>query len=191
MLDTGREHHGHHGTCRPLLLDTALLHYDVSGKGADADVLAVIDLRDMEDKIIPADKKRRAVALVTAVLLTVLGLLALGMLHAYLGEVKKLAEEDLLAAEQKMLRLVKIVLWVGGLSLVGMGGWFWRLGRRINLAGCFPVPGMKVVRNTRLRTGGKARALANLAQAVALLCVVAGTVGMWYVYRLAAAVLRQ
>ena len=145
----------------------------------------------MKDEIIPADKKYRRLALVTAVLLTVLGLLALGMLHAYLGEVKKLAKEDLREAEEKMFRLVKIVLWVGGLSLVGMGGWFWRLGRRINLAGRFPVPGMKVVKDTRVRTGSEARALANLAQAVTLLCVVAGTVGMWYVYRLAAAVLGQ
>jgi len=42
-----------------------------------------------------------------------------------------------------------------------------------------------------VRTGARARTLANLSQVTALLCVVAGTVGMWYVYRLAAAVLGQ
>jgi hypothetical protein len=49
---------------------------------------------------------------------------------------------------------------------------------------------MKVIKDTRVRTGAKARALANLAQAAALLCVVAGTVGMWYLHRLAVALLR-
>jgi hypothetical protein len=145
----------------------------------------------MEDEIVPADKRHRRLTLVTAGLLTLLGLLALGMLPAYLGGIRKLAEEDLWAAEEKALRLVAIVLWVGGLSLVVMGAWFWRLGRRINLADRFPPPGMKVIKDTRVRTGAKARAVANLAQATALVCVVAGTVGAWYLYRLAAALLRH
>jgi len=144
----------------------------------------------MEDEIIPGDKRQRRLALVTALLLTFLGLLALGILCGYLGEIRRLAQEDLRAAEEKALRLTAIVLWVGGLSLVGMGAWFWRLGRRINLADRFPPPGMKVIKDTRVRTGAKARALANLAQAAALLCVVAGTVGMWYLHRLAVALLR-
>lgn len=145
----------------------------------------------MDDQIIPADKKYRRLALATAVLLTILGLLALWMLHGHLAAIKKLHQENPRAAEEKALRLAVIVLCVGGLSLVGVGGWFWRLGRRINLAGRFPPPGMKVINDTRVRSGSKARALANLSQAAALLCVVAGTVGMWYLYRLAAAGLGQ
>jgi len=145
----------------------------------------------MEDEIIPGDKRHRRLTLVAALLLSFLGLLAMGILCGYLGEIQKLAREDLQAAEQKALRLTAIILWIGGLSLVGMGAWFWRLGRRINLAGRFPPPGMKVIKDTRVRSGAKARALANLAEAAALLCVVAGTIGMWYLHRLAAAVLRQ
>ena len=38
---------------------------------------------------------------------------------------------------------------------------------------------------------GRMMHLANLAQAAALLCVVAGTVGMWYLYRLAVALLER
>jgi len=145
----------------------------------------------MADEIIPGDKRHRRLTLVAALLLSLLGLLALGILCGYLGEIQKLAREDLRAAEQQALRLTAIVLWIGGLSLVGMGAWFWRLGRRINLAGRFPPPGMKVIKDTRVRSGAQARALANLAEAAALLCVVAGTIGMWYLHRLVAAVLRQ
>ena len=143
----------------------------------------------MEDEIVPADKNHRRLALVAAAFLTVLGLVALGILHRHLGEIRELAKDNPRAAEEKVLRLAATVLWVGGLSLVGMGAWFWRLGRRINLAGRYPPPGMKVVKHTRVRSGARARTLANLSQVAALLCVVAGTVGMWYLYRLAAAVL--
>ena len=145
----------------------------------------------MEDEIVPADKNHRRLALVTALLLTILGLVALGILHGYLGKIQELAKDNPRAAEEKVLRLATTVLWIGGLGLVGMGAWFWRLGRRINLAGRYPPPGMKVVKQTRVRTGARARTLANLSQLTALLCVVAGTVGTWYVYRLAAAVLEQ
>ena len=148
----------------------------------------------MEYEIVPADKKHRSLARITAVLLTILGLLALGLLYGHLGKIEKRAEENPRAAEeaeQQVLRLAATALWVGGLSLVGMGAWFWRLGRRINRAGRFPPPGMKVIRDTRVRTGAEARTLANLAQAATLLCIVAGTVGMWYFYRLAAAVLQR
>jgi hypothetical protein len=144
----------------------------------------------MEDEIIPGDKRQRRLTLVTALLSLLLGLLALTILCRYLGEIRSLAQDDLQAAEEKVLRLAAIVLGLGGLCLVGMGVWFWWLGRRVNLANRFPPPGMKVIKDTRVRTGAKARAVANLAQVVALLCVIAGTVGMWYVYRAAAALLR-
>ena len=145
----------------------------------------------MQDRIILADKRHRRLAALAAVLVTVVGLLAMGILYAHLGKIEKLAEEDPRAAEEKVLFLGAIVFWAGGLSLVGMGGWFWWLGRRINLGGRFPPPGMKVIKDTRVRMGAQARALANLAQVAALLCVVAGTVGVWYLQRLAVAVLRD
>lgn len=149
------------------------------------------DLRTMEDEIIPADKRHRRLALVAGVLMALVGLLLLAILYGHLHEIRKLATGNRPAAEQKLLGLAKVVGWAGGLSLAGMGVWFWRLGRRINRSARFPPPGMKVIRDTRLRTGASARARANLAQAVALLCVVAGTVGMWYVYRSVVAALSQ
>lgn len=146
----------------------------------------------MEEEIVPADKRHRRLALVTAVLITLVGVLLLGILYGYLGQIKRdMAEKDRRTAEGELLRLTAAVNWIGGLSFVGMGAWFWRLGRRINRSGRFPPPGAKVIRDTRVRTGAKARELASLAQAAALLCVLAGTAGMWYLYRLVVAVLRQ
>lgn len=145
----------------------------------------------MEDQIVPADKKLRKLVLVAAVLVAAVGLPVLAVLHGYLREIENQAQRNPQAAVQKAICLTAIVAWVGGLGFVGAGLRLFRLGRRINRADRFPPPGMKVIKNTPVRTGAKARALANLAQVAALLCVVVGTVGMCYLYRLAVTVLQQ
>lgn len=141
-------------------------------------------------EIVPADKRLRRWAILVAVLLTAAGLVVIGVLHGQLQELDKQAAENLQAAKETAIRLTAIVAWVGGLGFVGMGAWFWWLGRHINRADRFPPPGMKVIKDTSVRTGSKARTLANLAQLAALLCVVVGTIGMWYLYQLAVTVSR-
>ena len=143
----------------------------------------------MEDQIVPADKRQRALAAVAAALLSVVAVAVLIVVDRRFDRIKELSEEDLPAAATAMLRFTTVVAWIGGLGFVGMGAWFWRLGRRINLAERFPPPGMRVIKDTPVRTGARARMTANLAQVSALACVVAGTVGMWYLYRVAASVL--
>jgi len=140
-------------------------------------------------EIIPADKRQRRLAMLAAVVVSVAGVAMIFVLRGYLGELEGLAKEHPHEAARKALRLTGIVAVVGGLSFVGAGWWLWRLGRRINLSGRFPPPGAKVVRDTRVRTGGQARAVANLAQLAAFGCIVAGTIGTWYLYRLAVEVL--
>lgn len=145
----------------------------------------------MEHEIVPADKRQRRLTIVAVVLLFLGGLVGLAGLRWHLGRLEQLVEEHPRQAVEKALRLVGVFAWVGGLSFLGAGAWLWRLGRRINRAGRFPPPGMKVVRDTRVRTAAGARTVASLAEVAALVCVVAGTLGMWYVYRLAVTLLRQ
>ena len=140
---------------------------------------------NVEREIVPADKRLRRWTILTAVLLTAAGLVVIGLLHGQLQAIEKQAAENLPAAKETAICLTTILAWSGGLGFVGMGAWLWWLGRRINRADRFPPPGMKVIKDTPVRTGVKARRLANLAQLTALLCVVVGTVGMWYLYALA------
>jgi cytochrome c-type biogenesis protein CcmH/NrfG len=144
----------------------------------------------MENEIVPADKRHRRLAIVVAALMVAAGLLVLGVLYWHLGKIGELAKVNRRQAAEQTIRLVAEFAWLGGLSLVGMGSWFWWLGRRINRADRFPPPGMKVIKDTAVRSGARARTLAHLAQVAALLCVVAGTMGMWYLYRLAVALYR-
>ena len=141
-------------------------------------------------KIVPADPKQRRLALLAVVAIVIGGVVALWWLDRRLDGIDRLVEENLPAAAERALSLVVKALVVMGVSLVGMGLYLFWLGVQINRAGQFPPPGMKVIRNTVVRTGPRARLLANLALVSSLLAVLAGTVGMWYVFRLASTLLR-
>ncbi len=144
-----------------------------------------------EPEIVSADKRLRRWSVVAAVLLSLAALAVVSVLDGQFDEVDKLAGDNLELAIERMLRLTAIVAWVGGLGFTGTAVWFWRLSRQIGLSGRFPPPGMKVVRDTPVKTGSGARSIANLARMTALMCLLVGTLGMWYLYDLAVAALRQ
>ena len=145
----------------------------------------------MAPETVPADRRLRTLTVLAGVLVTVLGVAVLIIFRAQLQELRKPAEERQKAAVETAVLWTTALAWTGGLSLVGMGAYLWCLGRRINRTGCFPPPGMKVICPMRVRTGAKARMVANLAEVAALLCIVAGTIGMWYLYQRAVALLQQ
>jgi len=131
-------------------------------------------------EIIPADPKARRVALALVLAGLVAGGTAVLWLNRYQDDLLRLARKDRPVAVAKALRLANAVALAGGAGLVAAGVWFAVLGRRICSAGRFPPPGMRVVRDTPVRTGAAARRLAALATAAAVLLILCGTVGMWY-----------
>ncbi len=141
-------------------------------------------------EVVLADKRLRMWVILAGVVLVAAGFAALGVLQGQLRAIEQQTEENLQAAKQKMIRLTATVAWIGGLGFVGMGAWFWRLGRRIHRAGRFPPPGMKVIKDTPVRAGAKARTLAMVAQVAALLLAVVGTGAMWYLYQMAVTILQ-
>jgi hypothetical protein len=142
------------------------------------------------EKTVPADRRLRTLTVLAAVLVTALGVAVLIIFRAELQELRNPAEDRQEAAVEKAVLWTTALAWTGGLSLVGMGAYFWWLGRRINRAGCFPPPGVKVICPMRIRTGAKARMVANVAELAALVCIVAGTIGMWCLYQRAMALLQ-
>lgn len=139
---------------------------------------------------VPADAKQRRLALLAVMAIVLGGAIALWWLDRRLDVIDRLAEENVPAAADGALSLVVKALAVLGVSLVGMGLYLFRLGVQINRAGRFPPPGMKVIRNTVVRTGARAQLLANMALVASLLAMLAGTVGTWYVFRVAQALLQ-
>jgi uncharacterized membrane protein YidH (DUF202 family) len=128
-------------------------------------------------------------ALAAGVVAMCAGAAGLIVLRRWLGRFEALEGDDLLAAAERTILAVKVIAWVTGIGFVGCGLWFFHLGHRINQAGRYPPPGMRVVRDTRVRTAGSARAMANAALLAAVVCVAAGTLGVWYFYRVAVEVL--
>jgi len=133
--------------------------------------------------IVRADPRARRTALIAGLVMLLVCGAALWWLEGRLRAIRQMVQQNPAAAAQQMMRIVAGVAWAAGAGLVGLGVWLWCLGRRINRTGRFPPPGMRVVRDTRLRTGKQARNLASLAELFAFLAVVAGVVGTWWFYR--------
>ncbi len=136
-------------------------------------------------EVIHADKNQRKLALLAVVIILAGGAACLWWLDRRLDVIDRLAEDDLAAAAEQARTLVGTAVLFAGLSFVGVGLWLFQLGVRINRAGRFPPPGMKVVRDTVVRTGFPARVLANVAMMGSVLAVLAGTAGAWYVLQVA------
>jgi hypothetical protein len=145
----------------------------------------------MPEEIVPADKKHRRLVLGWAVVVTLGGLLAIVLIHRFLKVPDNPTTGQLKLVADRAIRLVTVIAWLSGLSFVGMGLWFVRLGYRINRSGRFPPPGAKVIRDTPVRTGKKARGLARLALATGLVSAGVGSAAAWALWRLAALVLQR
>jgi hypothetical protein len=147
--------------------------------------------RQLDDpEIIRAAAGQRIGALVLLLVLAAVGAVVVFVVKARLDAIGLQAKEDLPAAVEHALELIQMFCWFNCVCFLGIGTWLWWLGIRIRRADRFPPPGMKVVRDTRVCTGAKARSRARAAQAMALLCVAVATGGMWFVYRLAETALR-
>ena len=95
------------------------------------------------------------------------------------------AVDPLEAAIERLERWTTVLGWIGGLSFVGIGLWMFALGWRINRAGQYPPPGMKVIRDTPIRTGPQARTMANVLQLAAFVLITAGVVATWWLHQVA------
>ena len=142
----------------------------------------MVGMEEQQDNFVAADVRLRRVAIASVVLVSAVGVVGLLLLARSLRGIENLEGDALQAAVERTILATAVIAWVAGLSLVGCGLWLFRLARRINRSGCYPPPGMKVVRNTRVRTGSGARMLATAALFGSLVCVAAGSLGVWRLY---------
>jgi len=145
----------------------------------------------MDEKIIRADATLRRRVLLWGGLLSIAGLIGLAILYRHLQGINDLAGEDHEAAVAGAARLAVGMAWMAGLSLVGIGIWFLRLGHRIGRSRRFPPPGARVIRDTKVRTGLDARDIATVLTAVGALTAVLGVAAAWRLGGMALAALGQ
>ncbi|GIX46770.1 MAG: hypothetical protein KatS3mg131_0981 [Candidatus Tectimicrobiota bacterium] len=131
----------------------------------------------MEPEYLPADRRLRARVLAGA--LGVLALVALGMprFTAWLRAFLQQAEVD------TVLLLLELAFATSLLGFVLCGVACLRLGRRVLAHACFPPPGLRVLRPTRVVRGAAARRWGYTLVAVAVVFLLGSAACLWYVHQ--------
>jgi len=133
--------------------------------------------------IIPADRAYRRQVLLVVLPLALLCTAGLLALLGRFRELASLAEVDAAAALAGLRRLVGAVsAGNAGVSLA-LCAWLGRLCYRTYTCERYPPPGVRVLRDTRLRTGRDARRMAA-AQVAAMLLVLSTNAVMWHLRRI-------
>ncbi len=102
-------------------------------------------------------------------------------LAQYAAELKSLKQSDpgLVAREMKQLAII-LFAW-NGLISSALAAWFACISTRIRKSDSYPYPGMRVIKNTRLRTGDEAQGVAA-AFLVAAILLLATNIFVWRIY---------
>ena len=139
----------------------------------------------MSDRIVPADPHLRRWSLLAVCLVAVVGGLLLFAVRNALREMHDRFEAGDPVDLDRIVLLVRVLAVSSALGLVGCALWFWRLGTRVLRGGEYPPPGMKVIKETRVKSGGAARRLAHAALLASVVLMALGTMGVWGLYHLA------
>jgi heme/copper-type cytochrome/quinol oxidase subunit 2 len=111
----------------------------------------------MDQDIIPADKELRKKIIIFIVFVTIVAIVTEPYIKGYLDQIEQLSKKDPELAFKKSMFILKVALGFVSLSLLSMGVYFVLLARKTLRSGQYPPPGMRVIRNTRLRTGTQAQ----------------------------------
>lgn len=133
----------------------------------------------------PADPRLRRRASLLTLLLLIAGTIALLVLHGYLGSMRELYGKDEDIAFARLIQVVRLAAIVSSICFLALGFWLWRLGRSVLRTGEFPPPGARLVKDTAVRTGPRARTIGNLLLLAAAALAVLGPVGTWYLSKVA------
>ena len=114
----------------------------------------------MSQDIVPADKEFRKRFIVFLMLIVIVFSVTILSVKSYLDQMGELRQENPGLAGKKVMLLLKWWMGLGSLPILGLAVYQIILGRRILKSGRFPPPGMKVIRDTKIQTGAKAKKVA-------------------------------
>jgi hypothetical protein len=114
----------------------------------------------MIQDIVPADKEYRKRFIFFLVLIVIVFAVTILSIKSYLDQMAQLTRENPNLAAEKVMFLLKWWMGLGSLPILGLAVYQILLARRVLKSGQFPPPGMKVVRDTKIKTGGKAKKVA-------------------------------
>jgi uncharacterized protein YpmB len=114
----------------------------------------------MNQDIVRADKEFRKRFIIFLVIIVIVFVATILSMKSYLDQIAQLTRENPDLAAKKVIFLLKWWMGLGSLPILGLGVYQILLARRVLKSGQFPPPGMKVVRDTKIKTGGRAKKVA-------------------------------
>ena len=114
------------------------------------------------DEIIPADKSLRNKTIILVIGIVLSAMILIPYLNSYLADLRQEGEERPELAYPKMITLMKWVLGSAALGITLTGVYLLSIALRALKAGRYPPPGMKVIKDTRIKTGRQAKIMAYL-----------------------------
>jgi len=126
----------------------------------------------MDDNILRADKKTRIVYLIIILVLVIAAFLIYTALQNYYQHLNSIAEDHPEEALTKVMKQVQIMIVVNPIIIAIFMLYFIILGVKTYQGRQFPPRGVKVIRDTKLVTGGKARKYAYGLWAVSVLLLI-------------------
>jgi hypothetical protein len=114
------------------------------------------------DEIIPADKGLRKKTIILVIGIVLAAMILGPYLYGYLADLRQEGEERPESAYPKMITLMKWVLGSAALLITLTGAYLLIIAFRSLKAGRYPPPGMKVIKDTRVKTGRQAKIMAGL-----------------------------
>lgn len=116
----------------------------------------------MNQGIVPADKGLRKKIVLFLVFVTIVFIIIEPYFEGYLDQIDQQSQKDPEFAFRELMFVFKLSMGVVSLLLLTMGFYLLLLARRISKSGRYPPPGIKVIRDTRVRTGDKAKSITML-----------------------------
>ena len=114
----------------------------------------------MNQDIVAADKEFRKRFIIFLVLIVIVFVVTILYMKSYLDQMEHLLRVNRNLAMKKVMFLLKLWLGLGSLPILGLAVYQILLARRILKSGRFPPPRMKVIRDTKIQTGAKAKRVA-------------------------------
>ncbi len=126
-----------------------------------------------------ADAKLRRWVLGGLVLVALAACYGVVQLDAYFQGVQVLAKSDLVLAAEKAQRVSDGLFLALGVGMIGFGVYLLLLARRIMQTQRYPPPGTRVISDTKILQGPKARLYGGTLLALSLAILVAGVLVPW------------
>jgi len=130
----------------------------------------------MNEEVVRGDKNLRRRMIFLVIIFTIVGGWIIILTSNYLDDIRHLAKEDLNEAVSKLIVLIYFYAVGFVASIIITFGYLLWLGIRIIKAGRFPPPGMKVIRDTKIIRGIKAKLLGGAVIILAMVFLIAGSI---------------